>query len=613
MSAEETLASLLAELRSVRRQARTWRPGRASILEPTTEVKHVTVLIYWLCQDARLAAVWAQRQQDARRRHDGLWPATVTPLHVGAWFQEYGDDPQVTTAMSSFSNRNRLKADVFLMESLVAEEIEEQNRKGLAMCPRMMMESYLRKWRARPRAETTEQWLVALQEDINLQNNWRKGFKRRWNLQWSNLPDAKCLGTKEIVSRTVAYLKWIRWVLQVIVNTKRHVVINMDETMMANVNDRKKGVVVDSQRKRSLDYGNNAKRRACPRCSLLACISTDNELQKHLPQIFLPKGRNDKKPPEAVRQVFTHAGAPVEGWHGTSGFLCVAGAMCFLTRLRGHVRRHRPDAQLVLIWDASIAHTNPRVLRHARKLDIVIVLVPGRLTWLLQPLDVYVFVCLKRRARYTLLRERIRHVQANLSIPQQLQCCTEAVRTVLVDQTWGSIMRKCGVSADGQDLSQKLAAVVHGCDLTPEPPSQAQLQSFIGCSAERASLVRGLLVEHLVTPCMDKPSPGDNFQLQAEAVPESHGMGMLVPVLEPVASKVHEERRALGTPQLLLEKKIPRARRLTPCPRNLMLLPLPSARRGVGAATRSQRPQLVRGIVETETQSKADKARSSHE
>jgi len=141
----------------------------------------------------------------------------------------------------------------------------------------------------------------------------------------------------------------------------------------------------------------------------------------------------------------------------------------------------------------------------------------------------------------------------------------------------------------------------------------AQLQSFIGCSANRAALVRSLLVEHLVAPSMDKPSPDKRLQLQADADAEPHGMGVLVPVLEPVANKVHAEQHAVDAPELHQKKRFPRARRLTPRPRNMMLLPLPSARRGAGAAIRSQRPQLVRGVLETESQSRADRARSSHE
>ena len=145
MSAPETVAELQAQLRNLRRQARRWRPGRGTILEPTTPVKLTTVVIYSLCQDAPLACVWAQRKQYARRRHDGLWPITVTPLLVHSWHTAYGQHPRVAAALASFADDLRKTADEFLMESLLAEEVEEQNRKGLTMCPRLLFESFVRK------------------------------------------------------------------------------------------------------------------------------------------------------------------------------------------------------------------------------------------------------------------------------------------------------------------------------------------------------------------------------------------------------------------------------------------------------------------------------------
>ena len=60
MSAHERVAELQAELRRLRRQARTWRPGRATLLQPTLAVKLTKVVIYSLCQDAMSASVWGQ-------------------------------------------------------------------------------------------------------------------------------------------------------------------------------------------------------------------------------------------------------------------------------------------------------------------------------------------------------------------------------------------------------------------------------------------------------------------------------------------------------------------------------------------------------------------------
>ena len=178
MSAQEVANKLLAELRALRKRVRTWRPERAAILEPSTEIKIITVVIYSLCQDAKLVAIWAQRRQDARRRHDRLWPVTVSQVLVGTWFQDFGQDPRVTAAWASFDHSHRVTADMFLMGSLVEDNVEEQNRKGLAMCPKLVLLSYVQEWTMRPRSQETEEWLAALQADKQQQDAWRRDFRR---------------------------------------------------------------------------------------------------------------------------------------------------------------------------------------------------------------------------------------------------------------------------------------------------------------------------------------------------------------------------------------------------------------------------------------------------
>ena len=611
MSAPETVAELQAQLRNLRRQARTWRPGRGTILEPTTPVKLTTVVIYSLCQDAPLACVWAQRKQDARRRHDGLWPITVTPLLVQTWHTAYGQHPRVAAALASFADDLRKTADEFLMESLLAEEVEEQNRKGLTMCPRLLFESFVRKWRLRPRCPATERWLCQLQEDVNMQASWRRSFKRRWGLEWHNLPGAKCLGTAEIKARSEAYLRWIRWMLQEEQGSEDCVVVNMDETMLANVTDHHKGIVVNRRRKKDLDHATQARRRAYPRCSLLGCIANDHELQKHMPQVFLPKSDADKQPPQNIRDVFSSAEAPIEAWHGTSGFLSAAGAASFLTRLRNLIRRHRPHAKIIVVWDASMAHTNEKVLRHARRLGIRVVLVPGRLTWLLQPLDVYVYSCLKRELRYVLARDRMRDAQAKLSVAQQLRCCTEAVQTVMVRKSWDGMMRKCGISVSGEGLNDKLAGIVRGSDLTPRPPSREEVQGFIGCSADRAVKVHSLLVDHLTQPARNVAEVGRTCPHSALQSNASTDMSVLRPVLEHVERPASREEAGRGGNLEAMGRQIPRGRRLTPVPRNLMFRTLPSHPHEARMATRSQRPRLVPGVLETESQPRSGRPGSA--
>ena len=95
MSAREVARNLRAELHALRKRVRTWRPERAAIVEPSTEMKSITVVIYSLSQDAKMPAVWAQRRQDGRRRHDRLWPVSVSQLQERTWFRDFGQDPRV--------------------------------------------------------------------------------------------------------------------------------------------------------------------------------------------------------------------------------------------------------------------------------------------------------------------------------------------------------------------------------------------------------------------------------------------------------------------------------------------------------------------------------------
>ena len=221
MSTQEKIKELQATVKALRKRARRWHAARATILEPSLEVKLGAVVIYSLCQDACLASVWAQRRQEFRRRHAGLWPLTVTPLLVQSWWTQFNQDLRVISAMNSFADDLRIQADTFLMESLLAEEVEEQNRKGLSICPKLLLESFVRKWRSRPRSDGTNHWLASLQSDQNMQSQWRRGFKRRWHLEMGSLSNAKCIGRADIRARTETYLRWLRWLCQ---NEKKHYV-----------------------------------------------------------------------------------------------------------------------------------------------------------------------------------------------------------------------------------------------------------------------------------------------------------------------------------------------------------------------------------------------------
>ena len=104
-----------------------------------------------------------------------------------------------------------------------------------------------------------------------------------------------------------------------------------------------------------------------------------------------------------------HLHSPIEVWGDSNGWVTQDVMVRMITRYRQVVRQHHPDKQLVIILDAASQHVSKRVLMHARRLNVILVMIPGKLTWLLQPLDVSVFRVLKDRFKKALMTKKMLH------------------------------------------------------------------------------------------------------------------------------------------------------------------------------------------------------------
>ena len=81
---------------------------------------------------------------------------------------------------------------------------------------------------------------------------------------------------------------------------------------------------------------------------------------------------------------------PVDFVRAKSAWVNTAVMMNVLSRLK-HSLAHIPNSQVILLLDSHKAHLNKNVLELAVSLNIWVLVVPAKLTWLLQPLDAHVF------------------------------------------------------------------------------------------------------------------------------------------------------------------------------------------------------------------------------
>ena len=162
------------------------------------------------------------------------------------------------------------------------------------------------------------------------------------------------------------------------------------------------------------------------RLALLTSVCNDPDIQKHLPQIWLPRSKEGKRPPRAVVQAFTAAGYPHEGWHGARGWTTQGVLRAWLARVRRKILQLRPGARIIIVMDVCPTHVAQCVLEAARHLGLSVVLVPARCIWLLQILDTHVFAQLKREMRRQLWRDAQRACEGTLSMAEQLQASIQA-------------------------------------------------------------------------------------------------------------------------------------------------------------------------------------------
>ena len=74
-------------------------------------------------------------------------------------------------------------------------------------------------------------------------------------------------------------------------------------------------------------------------------------MQKDLPQVLLPKHRNQETPPMKIQTLWSDTGAPLEAWHQTSGWNSSLCMRQWVRRMHAKVRELDPDSHIMLVMD----------------------------------------------------------------------------------------------------------------------------------------------------------------------------------------------------------------------------------------------------------------------
>ena len=122
--------------------------------------------------------------------------------------------------------------------------------------------------------------------------------------------------------------------------------------------------------------------------------------------------------------------------------------------------------QPILSFDAAPLHLVPDVLEEMTRAGIWYLVIPARLTWMLQPLDSHAFILFKNylRRHFT---DAAGDGDTRSFMRRMLDLVINAIRYVLQGHTWQNAFEKNGFAADVDLISE---FVRHQCGPEPLPP-----------------------------------------------------------------------------------------------------------------------------------------------
>lgn len=215
-------------------------------------------------------------------------------------------------------------------------------------------------------------------------------------------------------------------------------------------------------------------------------ICDDPDIQRALPQVLIA---NERSFPLRDMAALRAACPPhVHLWRERSAWvnerLCVQ-----LVRLLGEtLRPYMGGAQPFLVFDASRAHVTRDVFRACAAARLWSLLIPAKLTWLLQPLDTHAFLPYKVHLQKEYQEARVGIADGVVRMADLLRCVHAAMERVIRGRAWAVSFERDGFGLGQLGVSQRVLAHL-GLEAPPTisslRPSLEQLQR---CFPKRAQV-----------------------------------------------------------------------------------------------------------------------------
>ena len=336
-----------------------------------------------------------------------------------------------------------------------------------------------------------------------------------------------------LVSPGQHFLRWTSWLIRHVMKARDTLIINADETCISNLTSWTHGTFITRVKGKRIANACVQEARRQPRLTLLAAICDDAILQPRLPQVCFPRLLGKNHPDDDTLNMYRRMRSPLEVWPDSKGWLRTPIFIKWLTHVRRTAHVHRPGAWVILLIDCDPRHLALKVIQHCRQLGILLLFVPARLTWLLQPLDVQVLSRFKRDLSRRHQVSRLQSALGKLDENTQWEHVGESVAQEVVHKDWTRIFARCGCGHTLEELSHNIGSLVEEVNLKARPPSAEEMAELLGrkltSGTERlAQEILQLQISLLTRPSTERP-PTWRFGMRYPSMPDKDAAAESLP------------------------------------------------------------------------------------
>lgn len=255
--------------------------------------------------------------------------------------------------------------------------------------------------------------------------------------------------------QATAVWQWANYYGTQIPDGKSVLRVNLDETAVCLFQGGSKGTIFTGKRRQrgeAFQRVSMGKRRC--HITHVALICDRPDLQPVLPQILIGNEHTFLQGSlAALRRSCPHNVRIVRqrsSWNNE--VLCAQ----IIRWLAAALEPYRASIQPVLFLDAARLHLTRRVFLACNAVGVWPIVIPAKLTWLLQPLDTDAFLPFKLRLRQLYQDAQARSVDGNVGVEELLRCLYASIRNVLQGQRWAGAFDKDGLCASQVGVSPRV-------------------------------------------------------------------------------------------------------------------------------------------------------------